>query len=181
MTKRYLIALVCYLLSLVPSLAQDGYKQLEQIASAQNGLNVYLFQVATNKCWEINYLETVGDEMRFDVTGHSGDLVVNTTTGDADIPWRWRIEKRVLSSAEQVVNRCLPAEVRRSFAAGSISRTDEGIPYLWTFKSATSFCARMGVYTTCATDCRLSVPRASEIYGIALTKEIAEQISKASC
>lgn len=182
MIKRSSLAIIFWcILGFAPVSAQDAYKQLEMIASGKGGDNLYLFQVATNKCWKIDYTQTAGDVMRFDVKDHSGDLLVNKRSGSADVPWRWKIEKRYLSSAERVVNRCLPSEVRRPFSSGNVSRLENGVPYLWTFKAANSFCARMAVYTTCATDCRLTVPRNSEVYGIALTKGFAEKVSKATC
>lgn len=180
---RYLTFLVAVgaALSLSAAHAQNAYEQLDRIAAAESDLDLYVFQMATNKCYRIDHIASTEDEISFDVAGHSKKLVVHKRNGTAQVPWRWRIEKRVLSSAERVVNRCLPSEVSRWALKGRVWRMDEGAPYLWTFKAAQSFCARMAVYTTCRTECRLTVPTEAEIYGIAWTREIAEGVSKASC
>ena len=179
--KIFLAAAAIALTAAGPVTAQNSYEQLEKIAAMPKDIDLFLFQVATRKCWKIEYEETVGNALRFDIVRHADDLVVDKRNGAAAIPWRWRIEKRVLSSAEQVVNRCLRPEVTRGYSAGKVSRLDSGVPYLWTFKSKRSACARMAVYTNCRTECRLNIPQGAEIYGIALTKAVAEEMSGATC
>jgi hypothetical protein len=57
--KVSISAIAIFFMMCMPALSQSGYTQLEKIAAVPNGANLYLFQVATRKCWQIEYVETM--------------------------------------------------------------------------------------------------------------------------
>jgi hypothetical protein len=162
----------------------DNLALLEKLVSDEYDLKFYFVNVTSNQCREIHIIEQdIGNITKFrtkglDSTGYFG--VGGRNGYRAFFPNAGRLLQSG-TIADTAAMACAKVPEFREAVYSKTLKTESGEPYMWVFKNRNQFCSKMSILPNCEISCLQTVPQYSDVFGIALTKEVAEAAVGGKC